>query len=177
MQNTSVSHLQYPIGPFQRKGQYSTEEREALINIIQHAPERYHNIFKNLPEHLLSNTYRPGSWTVKQLIHHVADIQLLHYFRMKKAITEKDYREVTLIDMDAWVQTHDAKEAPIEYSLDMLGSITKRYILQIRSLTNEQLEISYYHPVRKYTINQAQAIAMSAWHLEHHLAHINIAIQ
>lgn len=176
MQNQSVDSLKYPIGTFERKERYTSEQRDNLIYIIEQAPARYNALVKEVDESSLNKTYREGSWNVRQLIHHVADIQLLHYFRMKKAITEPDYGEVTLINMDAWVQTYDGKEGPIMPSLEMLESITKRYVLQIRALTEKQLDIEYYHPVRKYTINQAQAIAMSAWHLEHHLAHIKIAL-
>jgi hypothetical protein len=58
----------------------------------------------------------------------------------------------------------------------MLEGLTKRYVFLLRSLSENQLRIEYYHPVRKYMINQAQAMAMSAWHLRHHLEHIKIAV-
>lgn len=78
--------------------------------------------------------------------------------------------------MDEWAKTSDGFSAPVADSLQMLDGITKRYVFLLRSLTAEQLEISYYHPVRKYDITQAQAIAMSAWHLRHHHAHIQLAL-
>ena len=95
---------------------------------------------------------------------------------MKKTLTETDYTNVTLINMDAWAATADVTKAPVEDSLLMLEGITKRYVLLLRSLTDEDLRKEYYHEVRKYSINQAQAIAMSSWHLKHHLAHIKIAV-
>ncbi|WP_423148381.1 DinB family protein [Rubrolithibacter danxiaensis] len=176
MENTTYS-LQYPIGPFVKKDQYLRDEIDSFLEIIERAPERYKDIAKNLTEEDLKKTYRPESWNVQQLIHHVADIQLLHFLRMKKALTEADYTEVTLINMDAWVSTADGYQAPVADSLIMLEGITRRYVYLIRSLTDKDLEVAYYHPVRKYMINQAQAIAMSAWHLQHHLAHIKIAVE
>ena len=106
----------------------------------------------------------------------MADIQLLHFFLMKKAVTELDYNQVTLIDMDGWASTSDGSHAPVIGSIQMLDGITRRYVFLIRSLSAEQLQISYYHPIRGFQINQIQAVAMSAWHLEHHLAHINLAL-
>ncbi|QEC53729.1 DinB family protein [Anseongella ginsenosidimutans] len=176
MESTKTDHLRYPIGPFVRKEQYSGEEINSMIAVIEEAPLRFKLLMEMLPPEDLSKTYRPGSWNVQQLVHHVADIQLLHFLRMKKALTEADYKEVTLIDMDGWAVTPDARDEPVEDSLLMLDGITRRYLFLLRSLTEEQLKIAYYHPVRKYTINQAQAIAMSAWHLEHHLAHISLAV-
>ncbi len=93
-------------------------------------------------------------------------------FKNEKALTEPDYKDVTLINMDAWVKTPDAIEAPIEDSIMMFKGITKRYVFLLKSLTGESLKLEYYHPVRKYYINQAQAMEMSAWHVRHHFAHI-----
>jgi hypothetical protein len=177
MENTADIDLKYPIGPFVKKEEYSPEEIESLISSIERAPELFRNTIENIEPKDLKKTYRLGSWSVQQLVHHVADIQLLHFLRMKKALTEPDYKEVTLIDMDAWARTADATNEPVEDSLMMLEGITRRYVFLIRSLTEEELQLTYYHPVRKYSINQAQAIAMSAWHLQHHLAHIKLAVE
>lgn len=167
----------YPIGNFNKQDFYSPEEIQSLIHIIETAPAKYNVLVKNLSEADLTKTYRDGSWNVRQLIHHVADIQLLHFLRMKKALTEPDYKDVTLILMDEWVKTPDGIRAPIEDSLVMFEGITKRHVYLLKSLTDENLKIEYFHPVRKYIINQAQALAMTAWHVQHHYAHIEVAIK
>ena len=177
MENTAdLTHLKFPIGAFVKKDEYSTEEMISLIEVIENAPSAYKKLAEIISADALSKTYRQGSWNIQQLFHHVADIQLLHFFRMKMALTESDYKEVTLINMDGWVNTKDGATAPVADSILMLEGITKRYVYLIRSLTDDQLKIAYYHPVRAFDINQEQAIAMSAWHLKHHLAHINIAL-
>ena len=173
---TGENQLKFPIGQFIKQDIYSDTELASLIASIKQAPALYRNIAGTLTESDFIKTYRPGSWNVKQLFHHVSDIQLLHFFRMKKALTETDYGDVTLINMDKWAVTPDAIEEAIEDSLLMLEGITKRYVFLIESLGDEQLKVEYYHPVRKFTVNQSQAIAMSAWHLQHHLSHINIAV-
>jgi hypothetical protein len=174
--NIQLDQVKYPIGRFLKQDQYSYDERNNLISTIESAPDVYRKMVATLSPGDFSKTYRPGSWNVLQLIHHVADIQLLHFLRMKKALTEHDYKEVTLIDMDSWVNTADGLSAPVQDSLIMFEGITKRYVFLLRSLTENELRIEYYHPVRKYTINQAQAIAMSAWHVSHHIEHIKIAV-
>lgn len=177
MENTTdLEYLKFPIGPFKKQDTYSAPEMLEMIETLKSAPERYSVLLKNVSTSDQLNTYREGSWTVKQLVHHVADIQLLHFFRMKKAITEPDYKELTLIDMNKWAETPDSAEAPTEVSLFMLEAITNKYIYLIQSLNQAQLAIEYYHPVRKFLVNQGQAIAMSAWHVQHHLAHIRIAL-
>ena len=172
-----VNLLQYPIGPFEKKENYTHDELRELIEIIENAPENYRRVTEKLQPGDLSKTYREGSWNIQQLIHHVADIHLLHLLRMKKALTEPESDKGTvIIDMDGWAKTPDAVSAPIEDSLVMFDSINRRYVFLLRSLDDAALKIQYFHPVRKYWINQAQAIAMSAWHVNHHLAHIKIAL-
>ncbi|GAB3961538.1 bacillithiol transferase BstA [Spirosoma harenae] len=166
----------YPIGPFAMQDTYSADELAKLIAIIETSPATYRQLVQNISPDDLTKTYREGSWTVQQLVHHVADIQMLHFLRMKKALTEPDYENVTLINMNGWAATSDSTEAPITDSLEMFEAITRRYIWLAKSLTEEQLAITYFHTVRQLTFTQAQALAMSAWHVQHHLAHIKLAL-
>ena len=121
-------------------------------------------------------TYREGSWNIRQLMHHVADIAFLHYFRMKKALTEPG-SEMAVIRMDAWAQTPDSLHGEIEDSLILFKGVTNRYTLLAQSLSEDQLNITYFHPIRQITLNQKQALAMSAWHVEHHLKHVGLALE
>jgi len=169
--------LKFPIGPFVAPGQTSSAELDSLIRTIEDTVARYRPLTENLSAGDLQKTYREGAWNIQQLVNHVADMQLLHFFRMKKAITEPDYKEITLVDIPAWAHTDDGVHSPVADSLDMLESITKRYVRLMRSLDNDQQNIAYYHPVRKIMLDQKQAIAMNAWHVRHHLEHIRIALR
>ena len=171
-----LQQLKFPIGPFTAQENISTSDLDALIKAIASAPAEYRKVVKDLSAHDLKKIYRDGSWNVQQLVHHVADIQLLHFFRMKSALTEADYKEITLVNVDGWAKTPDGLNSPIADSLDMFEAITKRFVFLMKSLTETQYEITYYHPLRKATLNQKNAIAMTAWHLKHHLAHIRIAL-
>ncbi len=171
-----LEELKFPIGPFLKKENYSTEEIGDFIKEIEAAQELYTELTGKLSEADLEKAYRPGSWNIRQLVHHVADIQMLFFLRMKRALTEQNENETTVILMDGWADTADGKFAPIMDSLQMLEGITKRYCYLMRALSPEQLQKRYYHPVRKYYISQAEAIAMNAWHLRHHYAHIQLAL-
>lgn len=171
-----MTDRQYPIGRFEFQESYTLEELSLALDRIAAAPAHYRKLVEGLADADALKTYREGSWTVRQLVHHVADIQLLHFLRMKKAITEPDYEQVTLINMDAWAGTVDGNQAPLTDSLEMLEGITRRYVLLAGSLTEEQFAIRYFHPVRNRFFNQKQALAISSWHLRHHLAHIKLAL-
>lgn len=171
-----INHLRYPIGPFEKKENYTKDELNELMRILEKAPDTYQSILEGLTPDDLTKTYREGSWNVQQLMHHVADIHLLHFFRMKKALTEPNYESVTIIDMDGWAKTPEGAKAPVEDSLIMFDGINRRYVYLLHALDDAALKIKYFHPVRKYWINQAQAIEMSAWHVRHHLAHIKLAL-
>jgi hypothetical protein len=171
-----MTDRKFPIGPFVTQEQYTPAEVTSLLNTIDRCVGQYQPTVGSLSPADLMKTYREGSWTVQQLVHHVADIHLLHFLRMKKALTEPDYHEVTLINMDGWVKTADGLDAPVADSLLMLDGINRRYLYLARSLTEPMLAVTYHHPVRQRLFSQAQALAMSAWHVQHHLAHIRLAL-
>lgn len=171
-----LQHLKFPIGPFQPPENVSPVELDDLILTIEGTVEKYRRLTEKISEGNLKKTYREGAWNVQQLVNHVADMQMLHFFRMKKALTEPDYKEITLVDIPAWANTADGLTSPVRDSLDMMESITKRYVHLMRSLNENQQQIAYYHPLRKIMLNQVQAIAMTAWHVQHHIEHIKIAL-
>jgi uncharacterized damage-inducible protein DinB len=178
MQTTEqLTQLKFPIGPFIVQENISHAELDALIDIIAAAPAKYRELTSKLSDKELQKTYRDGAWTIQQLVNHVADMQLLHFFRMKKALTEADYKEITLVNIDGWANTPDGLTSTVADSLHMFEGITKRFVHLMRSLNETQHAIEYYHPVRKTMLNQKQAIAMSAWHVRHHLEHIKTALK
>jgi hypothetical protein len=176
MTTDRLAALKFPIGPFTPQEHINTHELNAFIETVESAPDRYRTLTLKLSGVDLQKTYRAGSWNIQQLVNHVADMQMLHFFRMKKALTETDYKELTLVSMDGWANTPDGLFSSVDDSLTMFDAITRRYVLLMQALDAKQLNISYYHPVRKINLNQKQAISMSAWHVRHHLEHIKIAL-
>lgn len=171
-----MTDRKFPIGPFVTQEYYTPAEINELLLTIDRSVGQYQSVVGSLSPVDLMKTYREGSWSVQQLVHHVADIHLLHFMRMKKALTEPDYTDVTLINMDGWARTPDGLDAPVADSLLMLDGINRRYLYLARSLTEPMLAITYHHPIRQRLFSQAQALAMSAWHVQHHLAHIRLAL-
>ena len=171
-----INLLKFPIGPFTLREKISDDELSEMVETISSSPEKYRKLTEKLSASDLKKTYREGSWNVQQLVNHVADMQLLHFFRMKRALTEEDYKEITLVNIDAWAKTEDGLHSSVEDSLIMMEGITKRFVRLMRSLDEKQFQIQYYHPVRKMMMNQRQAISMTYWHLRHHLEHIKIAL-
>jgi hypothetical protein len=170
-----MEHLQYPIGRFQPQPDYSPAQIKALLRRLEEAPARYTALAANLSGADLAKTYRPGSWTVQQLVHHVADIHLLNFLRFKKALTEPDY-EATLIRMDDWAVTPDATLAPVAPSLLLFTGVNQRLIFLVKSLDELTLNKTIYHAVRQIHLSLKQLLYMATWHVAHHQAHIELAL-
>ncbi|MCF0057992.1 DinB family protein [Dyadobacter sp. CY356] len=171
-----MTDRKFPIGPFIKQENYSKKVLEGMLQSIEMASAQYRELVENLSEEELAKTYRDDSWNVRQIVHHVSDIQYIHYLRLKKALTEPDNKEMVLIDMNAWAATPDSLSAPVEASLLSLEGTVKRYVFLARTLTEEQLLISYYHSARQVWFTQKDALAISHWHIYHHLGHLNWAL-
>jgi hypothetical protein len=169
-----MENLQYPIGRFLLKTVYTPASLEKLLTTMEAAPARYKPL-ASLQEADQNKTYRQGSWTVRQLIHHVADIHLLNFLRIKKLLTEEE-NVATIINMDAWAATPDSTSAPVADSLLMLEGINNRFLYLLNRLQAPDFERTYYHPVRKLHFTLPAALHMAVWHLEHHQAHIQLAL-
>src|SRR5699024_4580396 len=127
----------------------------------------------SLSDEELSRTYRDGSWTVRELVHHIADSQLIMYQRLKLALTDEN-PTVPAFDQDTWAIQPDTK-LPIESSIKMLEGINERIVSLGYSVTEEQLTRAFTRQGNG-EITVATKVAKLAWHEEHHLAHIKIAL-
>jgi hypothetical protein len=170
-----MEHLQVPIGRFQPQPDYNADEINFLISFLEQAPAKFAQPLLNISEADLTRTYRPGSWNIRQLVHHVADIHLLNFLRLKKALTEEN-SEFTTVLMDDWARTPDAAQAPIQDSLAMLSAVTPRFVYLMKTLDENILAKTFYHPVRKIHLSLKQFFYMATWHIAHHQGHIALAI-
>lgn len=170
-----LEQRQYPIGKFAPKADYRPTEIAQFIKTIEDAPAKYQKLVVNLSEADLAKTYREGAWTIQQLVHHVADMQLIHFHRFKVTITEQN-PQGSVVNIDGWANTPDAIFAPIAPSLAMFESTKIRFMFLVNTLNAAQWELSFHHATRKIDLTLKQAIYMSAWHVEHHYQHIKIAL-
>jgi uncharacterized damage-inducible protein DinB len=162
--------LRYPIGSFQRPAAATAEGRAAWIASIAAAPARFRDAVRNLDDAQLDTPYRPEGWTVRQVVHHVADSHMNSYIRFRLALTETD-PTVKPYDEAQWAALHDAHTLPVEVSLQLLESLHLRWVVLLKSLAPADFERTFRHPAMgQMTLNAN--LALYAWHSRHHEAHI-----
>lgn len=165
--------VKYPIGKLQVPEKVTLDNIQEWLKEIKSYTIRLRETVDSLNDEELSRTYRDGSWTVRQLVHHIADSQLNMYQRLKLALTD-EHPTVPNFDQDKWAIQPDTK-LPVESSISMLEGINERIVSLGDSLTEEQLNRACTHQ-KNGKITVATKIAKLAWHEEHHLAHIKIAL-
>jgi uncharacterized damage-inducible protein DinB len=161
--------LRYPIGKFERPGPATPAERQARIETIAAAPARYREAVKGLSEEQFDTQYRPEGWTVRQVIHHVADSHMNSFIRFRLALTEDD-PPVKPYDEAKWALLADAKE-PVEVSLQLIDALHHRWVVMLRSLADADFSRTLRHP-EIGAIDLDFLLALYAWHSRHHEAHI-----
>ena len=165
-------NLQYPIGSFvPPASDLSDDERSALIAQLEAAPSRMRDAVRGLRPDQLDTPYRPGGWTVRQVVHHVADSHCNGFIRFKLALTEdvptiKTYREAK------WAELADGKSALIEQSLMLLDLIHVRWLVVLRSMSPSDFGRRLNHPDWKESLSLHSLLALYSWHGRHHVAHV-----
>jgi len=165
--------VRYPIGELQVPEKVTLENIQEWLKEIESYTIRLRETVDLLSEEELSKTYRDGSWTVRQLVHHIADSQLNMYQRLKLALTDEN-PTVPAFNEEKWAVQPDTK-LPVESSIKMLEGINERIVSLGKSLTEEQVDRTFMHQVNG-EIKVATKVAKLSWHEEHHLAHIKIAL-
>lgn len=165
-----MNDLRYPIGKFTYDGPLTEDQMRTFLDDIAHAPAKLRTAVQGLSDARLDTPYRPGGWTVRQVVHHVPDSHLNAYVRFKLALTEevptiKPYAE------DRWAELPDTKATPIETSLTLLDSLHDRWARLLRSLKLEDWKRTFRHPDLG-TMSLEKTLALYAWHGRHHVAHI-----
>jgi hypothetical protein len=145
------------------------------IIAIEELPVKLSDTVLRLNERQLDTPYRPGGWTVRQVVHHIGDSHLNGYIRFKLAITEdaptiKPYKE------ELWAELEDYKLLPVQDSLEFIEILHKRWVIILNSMSGSQIERELIHP-ELGRLNLKRYLGLYAWHGEHHLAHITSLIR
>jgi hypothetical protein len=163
--------LRYPIGPFRTETKALPEEtRKQLIAQIAQAPAKLREALGGLSAEQLDTPYRPGGWTVRQVAHHVPDSHINAYVRFKLALTEEE-PTIKTYEQAEWAKLADARETRVEVSLDLLEALHHRWVLLLRSLSEQEFARGARHP-EWGRISVDWLVAQYAWHGRHHVAHI-----
>src|SRR5579864_9181419 len=159
----------YPVGKFKRPEKITPQKRMAAIAAIAEMPAKLKEALEGLDRQQLDTPYRDGGWTVRQLVHHIADSHMNAVIRVRLVLTE-DWPTIKPYDEKAWATLHDST-APIEWSLELIEALHARWVMLLQSLTDDQWQRGFRHPeagpqtVEKSTLTYA-------WHSRHHVAHI-----
>lgn len=167
-----MSDLHYPIGEFRLEGRITPERRTAWIGEVAEFPVKFRNAVIGLSEVQLDTPYRPGGWTVRQVVHHVPDSHLNAYLRFKLALTEANPTIKPYAEAD-WAELPDSRSAPIPMSLVLLDALHRRWVYLLRALEEEEWQRTYFHPEQNKSLKLEAVLAMYAWHGQHHLAQIS----
>jgi len=164
-----VTDLRYPVGAFVFPGHLSPEDRRLAVAEVASAPGRLRAAVTGLRDEQLDTPYRPGGWTVRQVVHHVPDSHLNAYTRLKLALTEAS-PTIRPYDQDGWAALPDAS-GPIGCSLELLDSLHTRWVYLLERLSDPEWIRTLMHP-ELGSMRVDQLLAYYAWHGRHHVAHI-----
>lgn len=160
----------FPIGPFEPRKSLTSEERRSLLEELAHFPADLRFMVQSLIPGQMDQPYREGGWTVRQVVHHLADSHLQGYVRFKLAMTE-DRPTIQTYQQAFWCETEDARTGPPEMSLRLLEGLHERWAAFLGSLRETDFRRSYIHPVMG-ELNLDTTLQLYVWHGKHHLRHI-----
>jgi len=166
----NLETLQYPIGRFSAPAFVTASDRAKWLRAISDAPAGLCAAVAGLSGEQFDTPYRPGGWTVRQVVHHVADSHLNSYVRMRLALTE-EHPTIRPYDEKSWANLGDARAAPAGISLDLLDALHRRWVALLSGLTPEEWRRGYFHP-ESGDMALETVLALYAWHGRHHTAHI-----
>ena len=167
-----MDHLKYPIGKYVEQP-FSEEKLKEWLLDIQTLPMHVEHAVLNLDEHQLQTPYRPGGWTVHQLVHHVADSHMNAYIRFKLGLTE-DNPAIKPYEEKLWAEMADTKNLPINISITILFAVHLRLSEVLKNVTEEEWSRTVFHPEHQKTMTLWYLLGMYAWHGKHHVAHIRL---
>jgi uncharacterized damage-inducible protein DinB len=167
--------LRYPVGKESAQPEYSREFSEdlkvSLLDDIRILPSSLEYAIQDLDESQLQVPYRPGGWTIHQIVHHLADSHMNAYVRFKLAMTEES-PVIKPYDQDAWAILTDSRELPVNVSITLLHALHTRWCRFMDDLSGEQWQRTIYHPEREAQLSLWELLKSYAWHGRHHTAHI-----
>jgi hypothetical protein len=164
--------VRYPIGKFDPK-EYSEDLKKEWIRDLKFLPDDVEIAIQTFDEFQLDTPYRKGGWTIRQLVHHIADSHMNAFIRFKLALTE-DNPVIKPYNESEWAKLPDVFSVPVNVSVTLLHALHRRLVALAEEVTeNQWKERSVYHPEYKKKMSLWDLLGMYSWHSRHHVAHIN----
>jgi uncharacterized damage-inducible protein DinB len=167
---SDLPDLRDPTGRLTYEADLTPPKRKELIARIAETPAALRAAVKGLSEAQLDTPYRPGGWTVRQLVHHVPDSHVNAYVRFKLALTE-DNPTIKPYNEAAWANVADTRLTPVDVSLTLLDAVHQRWVILLQSLTDGDFARPLQHP-ENGVMTLDKLLQMYAWHGRHHVAHV-----
>jgi len=170
MTEQELYDLKYPIGQFDCPNNISKQHIASWISILEHFPNRLENLVKDLSDAQLDTQYRPEGWTIRQVVHHIADSHHHSYTRFKWALTE-DKPIIKAYNEQLWAELLDYN-APIEMSLSHISAIHFKLTYLLKKMHEDSLDKCFIHPETNKEVKLSFNVGNYAWHSNHHYTHI-----
>ncbi|RZL49436.1 MAG: putative metal-dependent hydrolase [Pedobacter sp.] len=168
--------LKYPIGKYEPPKTITETQLKEWIEQLEILPQEIADVSAGLSKEQLEIQYRPNGWTVRQVIHHLADSHINAYTRVRLTLTE-DRPTVRPYDEVAWAELTDGKVGNIRLSIAILKAIHERLVTLLKTLKFADFDRTYYHPAAQQEFTLAYLVGNYAWHGKHHLAHIKSTLK
>lgn len=165
-----MTDLRYPIGKFSAPDTTTSAHLQSAVDDIASLPSELRQAVQGLTDAQLDTPYRPDGWTVRQVVHHIADSHMNAFIRMRKALTEPE-PTISAYDEKRWAELPDSKDGDIEISLALIDGLHQRWAMLLRSLDADRWKRGFQHPERGHVSLDFNTL-LYAWHCKHHLAHI-----
>jgi len=175
MDKQDLEKLRFPIGRYAPGDSIGPDDVLTWVDHIRVLPAELSHLLEHISAEELQRQYRPGSWTVQQLVHHIADSHCNAYVRMKRTLTE-DVPTIVPYDEKAWANLPDVDAIPLQVSLSLITAVHTRLQTAISDLSIAQLSREFRHADFDRPHSMAYLIGMYAWHGRHHLQHLRIAL-
>jgi uncharacterized damage-inducible protein DinB len=160
---------QNPAGPFAPENHFGPDQRAEFIAVIAQAPTALRQAVAGLTEQQLETLYK--SWTIRQIVNHLADSHVNSYVRFKWALTE-ECPTIKAYDEGRWAALEDSRMGDVQTPIALLQGLHTRWVHLLRSMTDEQFARSFVHPETGKTVTLNEALCYYAWHCRHHTAQI-----
>ena len=171
MHDLNKEQFRFPIGKYETPTIITSAQIIEWKGIIAALPNELRAEVAELTANQLDTRYRPKGWTIRQVVHHLADSHLNAYMRFKLALTE-DCPTIRPYAEPKWAELPDGKSGPIGPSLDLLQGLHARWVLMLDQLNAADLAREYVHPEHRRNFRLDDTIGIYAWHCGHHMAHI-----
>ena len=165
-----TTDLRYPVGKWVRPKSLTPAERKTAIEAIAKAPAAMRSAVGGLTDAQLGTPYRPGGWTVQQVVHHVADSHMNAYTRFRLAFTEQN-PTIKPYDEATWAELDDARTLPVDVSLNLLDAMHERLVTLLRGVPDDHFQRTLTHP-ENGPMTVDSLLSVYSWHGKHHTAHV-----